>query len=200
MAHLLDMQKKSLLRLDHFIKDIVDHSRNTRLPVDIESVDFEKLLQATFEQLQFLENGSRIRKNISVKQKGEFHTASSRLEIILNNLISNSLKYSDLRKEDPFIEVQIKCNSTSAEIRVSDNGEGIPADAKPRIFDMFYRATANSSGSGLGLYIVKQAIQKINGTISVHSEYGKGTEFIVVIPNFLANDKKKLLTAQEIVH
>jgi signal transduction histidine kinase len=66
---------------------------------------------------------------------------------------------------------------------VIDNGEGIPTDAKPKIFDMFYRASANGSGSGLGLYIVKEAIQKIGGSIVVYSEYGKGTEFVVEIPN-----------------
>ncbi len=200
MAHLLDMQKKSLLRLDHFIKDIVDHSRNTRLPVEIEPINFEKLLLATLEQLQFIENGSRIRKKINVKQKGEFYTSHSRLEIILNNLISNSLKYADLRKDDPFLEVHIKCSRDSAEIRVVDNGQGIPTEATPKIFDMFYRATASGSGSGLGLYIVKQAIQKISGTVAVHSEYGKGTKFVVTIPNLPGASKESPVLSGETVH
>ena len=183
MERLLDMQQKSLQRLDNFIKDIVDHSRNMRLQVELEEVDFERIIQGSFEQLQFMENANRIRKNITVEKNGIFITAPSRLEIVLNNLLSNAMKYADLRKEDPFIEVQVKATEIHAEIRVIDNGEGIPTDAKPKIFEMFYRASANGSGSGLGLYIVKEAIQKIGGSIVVYSEYGKGTEFVVEIPN-----------------
>jgi signal transduction histidine kinase len=177
------MQKKSLQRLDHFIKDIVDHSRNTRLQVESEEISFEDIVNGSFEHLQFMENASRIKKIISVEQSGVFYTAHSRLEIVLNNLISNAMKYADLRKNNPSIEVRVKTNSETAEIHVIDNGEGIPDDAKPKIFDMFYRASLSGAGSGLGLYIVKEAVQKLNGSITVHSEYGKGTEFVVVIPN-----------------
>jgi signal transduction histidine kinase len=130
-----------------------------------------------------MENASRIKHSISVEQEAPFFTSQNRIEIVLNNLISNAMKYADLRKDGPAIEVRVKANSTSAEIRIIDNGEGIPTDAKPKIFDMFYRASANSTGSGLGLYIVKEAVQKIGGTIVVYSEYGKGTEFVVEIPN-----------------
>lgn len=180
---LLEMQKKSLLRMDRFIKDIVDHSRNMRLSVESTSVDFERLVHSTFEQLQFMENVPRLRKIISIKQTSEFLTSSTRVEIVLNNLISNAIKYADLRKEDPFLEISVAADKTRAVIRVKDNGEGIPEEAQPRIFDMFYRASGRGTGSGLGLYIVKEAIQKLEGTIQVHSEYGKGTEFIVEIPN-----------------
>jgi PAS domain S-box-containing protein len=183
MGRLLDMQQKSLERLDHFIKDIVDHSRNTRLLVESAELNFKELIQGSFEHLQFMENANRIRKNIIVEQTAPFLTSPSRVEIILNNLISNAIKYADFRKSDPNIEVRVKANSKVAEMRVIDNGEGIPTDAKPKIFDMFYRASANGMGSGLGLYIVKEAIQKIGGSIVIYSEPGKGTEFVVEIPN-----------------
>jgi PAS domain S-box-containing protein len=183
MRNLLDLQKKSLQRLDRFIKDIVDHSRNTRLKVESEPVNFEQIIHSIVEQLQFMDNVSRIRRIISIKQQGEFYTSPTRLDLIFNNLISNAIKYADMRKEDPFLEVIITTNSSWAEIRVRDNGEGIPEEAQAKIFDMFYRASARASGSGLGLYIVKEAIQKIQGTVEVTSEFGKGTEFIVSIPN-----------------
>jgi PAS domain S-box-containing protein len=183
LEQLLNLQKKTLLRLDHFIRDIVDHSRNTRLKVESEPVNFESIVNGVFEQLQFMDNVSKIRRSITISQDGAFHTALTRLEIILKNLISNAIKYADLRKEDPAMEVAVTSNANVAVIYVRDNGEGIPTDARPRIFEMFYRASANGSGSGLGLYIVKEAVQKIGGTITVHSEYGKGTEFVVTIPN-----------------
>jgi PAS domain S-box-containing protein len=186
MEKLLDMQKKSLLRLDHFIKDIVDHSRNTRLKIEPSSINFASMVNASFEQLQFMDNVSRIKRTITIEQDGTIYTAATRLEIILKNLISNAVKYADLRKENPYLHVQVKADRAYAEISIKDNGEGIPEDARPKIFDMFYRASSNGTGSGLGLYIVKEAIQKIGGNIRVDSEYGSGTEFTVRIPNMEA--------------
>ncbi len=183
MERLLDMQKKSLIRLDQFIKDIVDHSRNTRLKVEAESINFEHMVNTTLEQLQFMDNASLVDRTVEIEQDVPFFSAATRLEIVFKNLISNALKYADLRKDNPYLKVHIKCTDQYATIRVKDNGEGIPEAAKPKIFDMFYRASSNGTGSGLGLYIVKEAVQKIGGTIQVDSEYGNGTEFLVEIPN-----------------
>jgi PAS domain S-box-containing protein len=181
--HLLDLQKKSLLRLDRFIRDIVDYSRNERLQVDVEVIHFEQMISTTFEQLNFMDNVDRIKKFIQVKTSGDFYSARLRIDILLNNLISNAIKYADLKKEQPFLEVNVEACSAKATIKVRDNGEGILPEAKNQIFNMFYRASAKGTGSGLGLYIVKEAVQKIGGTISVNSDYGQGTEFIIEIPN-----------------
>ncbi|MGC4022035.1 MAG: PAS domain-containing sensor histidine kinase [Cyclobacteriaceae bacterium] len=183
VGQLLDLQRKSLMRMDRFIKDIVDHSRNTRLQVIPEPVDFEMMVGNAFEQLQFMEKFSRIKKIIQIEQDKVFYTSSTRLDIILNNLFSNAMKYADLRKEDPYLQVTIKFAGDKAEIHIADNGEGITPEALPKIFDMFYRGSGSGSGSGLGLYIVQEAIQKIKGSISVKSEFGIGTEFVVIIPN-----------------
>jgi PAS domain S-box-containing protein len=183
VLQLLDLQKKSLQRMDQFIQDIVNHSRNTRLQVTPELVDFETMVANSLGQLQFMEKFGRIRKIISVEQDRVFYTSATRVDIILNNLLSNAIKYADLRKEDPYLKVSIKFTSGNAEITVSDNGEGISTDAQPKIFDMFYRASGSGAGSGLGLYIVKEAIQKLKGAVSVKSEYGKGTEFVVILPD-----------------
>ncbi|HCW06777.1 MAG TPA: hypothetical protein DGG95_05365 [Cytophagales bacterium] len=183
MKPLLDLQKKSLLRMDHFINDIVDHSRNTRTQVVPEAINFEYMVANTIEQLQFMEKFNRIRRVIDIKQNQSFHSSTIRINIIINNLLSNAMKYADLRKTDPYIKVSVKVDDNNAVIKVSDNGEGIPPEVQPKIFDMFFRGSKNSSGSGLGLYIVKEAIQKINGSIKVHSEFGEGTEFTVIIPD-----------------
>jgi PAS domain S-box-containing protein len=183
IVELLELQQKSLLRLDRFIRDIVDHSRNTRLEVNSDPINFESLVHSVFEQLQFMDNVTKIQKRITISQEGAFFTSATRLDILFNNLISNAIKYADLRKADPFLEVEITANAAHARIRIRDNGEGIPADSLTKIFDMFFRASRRGTGSGLGLYIVREAIQKIRGTIEVKSEFGEGTEFIVVIPN-----------------
>ena len=183
VRQLLDLQKKSLTRMDSFIKDIVDHSRNTRLQVIAEPIDFELMVANALEQLQFMEKFHRIRKEIVVEQATVFYTSSARVDIVFNNLFSNALKYADLRKDDPYLQVHIQVADNNAEMHIKDNGEGITSEAQPKIFEMFYRGSRSGSGSGLGLYIVKEAIQKLQGTIKVNSEFAKGTEFIVTLPN-----------------
>src|ERR1041385_5034966 len=108
VRQLLDLQKKSLTRMDRFIKDIVDHSRNTRLQVVPEPVDFELMVNNALEQLQFMEKFHRIRKEIVVEQATVFYTSAARIDIVFNNLFSNALKYADLRKDDPYLQVRIK--------------------------------------------------------------------------------------------
>ena len=187
IVELLELQQKSLLRLDRFIKDIVDHSRNTRTDVNSDSINFENLVHSVFEQLQFMDNVNKIQKRVSITQEGPFYTSATRLDILFNNLISNAIKYADLRKADPFLEIDISANAAWAHIRIRDNGEGIPSESLSKIFDMFFRASRRGTGSGLGLYIVREAIQKIRGTIEVKSEFGEGTEFVVVVPNLASS-------------
>ncbi len=71
------------------------------------------------------------------------------------------------------------------DIEVSDNGIGVESALVPRIFEMFFRASDRSDGSGLGLYIVRNAIERLSGTIDVHSEAGVGTRFTIRVPNLI---------------
>ena len=113
------------------------------------------------------------------------HSDRTRLYIVFNNIISNSLRYYKNYIKDPFINIKIKVSDTKAIIIVEDNGIGIKPDRIGKIFDMFYRATSTSNGSGLGLYIAKESVAKLEGTISVESEFERGTKFTLVIPNLL---------------
>ncbi|MEM1408499.1 MAG: ATP-binding protein, partial [Bacteroidota bacterium] len=102
---------------------------------------------------------------------------------IFRNLISNAIKYVDPNKDDSFIKLNIVISSASAEIMIIDNGIGISEHTLPKIFDMFYRATESSEGSGIGLYIVKNAIDKLGGSIKINSAEKKGTTFKIKLPN-----------------
>ena len=102
-----------------------------------------------------------------------------RLKIILNNLLSNAVKFQSPQKSNPYIRVFLRTTAERYVIEVEDNGEGIKPNFKEKIFEMFFRGTQRSKGSGLGLYIAREAAEKIQGTISVESEYGKGTVFCI---------------------
>jgi signal transduction histidine kinase len=103
------------------------------------------------------------------------------MKIILGNLISNAIKYHNIHQPKPIIQVTFRRVGRTVEIIVEDNGRGIPKEALPKIFEMFYRAETKVEGTGLGLYI--EALLKINGRITVKSEYGQGTTFTVALAN-----------------
>jgi signal transduction histidine kinase len=127
-------------------------------------------------------------KNLEIRTKiiqwYPFHSDLTKIRIILNNLISNSIKYrKNLEDEISYINIEIETSPKEASIIIEDNGEGIPDDKLDKIFDMFYRASENSEGSGLGMYIVKNVVKKLKAKIDVKSEEGSGTKFTIHVPN-----------------
>jgi two-component system phosphate regulon sensor histidine kinase PhoR len=103
--------------------------------------------------------------------------------IVIKNLIENAVKYSPRGGR---VRVAIEENGLYARIRVRDSGYGIKPEEKSKIFDEFYRSksklTADIPGTGLGLCLVKKLLDLQDGSVSVESEYGKGSEFTVCIP------------------
>ena len=180
------MMETSLNRLDSFIQDILHYSRNARLEIQSESVDVDEMIHEVFNQLQFSEMADGIRLETRIDTNSEIWTDKRRLRMILNNLISNAVKYCNTQSTDRYVRVAVEAYDTKIHLQVSDNGIGIKTQRLPKIFQMFYRATEHSRGSGLGLYIVKEAVEMLGGTIEVHSVEGEGTTFSVHLPNFVS--------------
>ncbi len=178
----LGMINVSIQKLDGFINDIIDYSRNQRIDIQPDHVDIEKEVNDVFDDLKFLDKDGRIEKSVTQIEKRDFITDGRRLSVILKNLISNSIRYHDLEKDNPFIKVEILYKANIAIIIVKDNGIGIDSHHLENIFKMFYRADETSKGSGLGLYIVKETVDKLNGKIEVSSRKNEGTTFTLTIP------------------
>jgi PAS domain S-box-containing protein len=183
LANYLDLVDKSINKLDDFIKDIVDLSRNARQEVIAEQINFHELIEDTFDNYQYLENFDKIKKQVKIENDIDFYSDKRRLKVIFNNIISNSIRYFNPFIDHPKVEINIKVDREKATIKVMDNGLGIESQYLDKIFEMFFRASNNSKGTGIGLYIVKETIQKVNGEIKVESKVEKGTTFIVTIPN-----------------
>jgi signal transduction histidine kinase len=180
----LDMINKSALQQDHFIREILDQSRNSRLDVKREQIFFEPLINETFNQLKFATStGKSVEKVISVKQDQPFYSDRWRLKVILNNIISNAIRYRN--GKDPVIKVDVEISQHNVKLAIEDNGKGIEKEHLPNVYKMFYRATDDGAGSGLGLYIVKEAIDKLNGRINIESEVGRGTTVRLEIPELV---------------
>ncbi|MCG8307853.1 MAG: ATP-binding protein [Cytophagales bacterium] len=179
----LSMINDSIHKLDGFINDIIDYSRNQRIEVQAEKVDLDYEVNEVFEELKFLDKDNSIDKIFKCHGDAYFTTDGRRINIILKNLISNSIRYHDFKKDNQFIKVEIRNNGQSALINVEDNGIGIDEEHLDSIFKMFYRADEASKGSGLGLYIVKETVDKLRGKIEVKSEVGQGTTFSICLPS-----------------
>ena len=181
--HLM-MLKASIKKLDLSIQDILDYSRNSRMEVNKERINLKELLSEITDNLKCQANSkNKVRINLEMDESRPLITDKNRLNIILNNLISNAITYQDPSKNDPLVNIKVDMSDTETNIIVKDNGIGISKELQEKIFDMFFRGSENSDGSGLGLYIVKESVEKLNGTINVRSVPGKGSEFRVLIPN-----------------
>ncbi|MFP4504659.1 MAG: PAS domain-containing sensor histidine kinase [Cyclobacteriaceae bacterium] len=181
--HYLDLQEKSIHKLDNFIREIIDLSKNSRLEISREEIDFQQLVNDLYDAQYYDAAASEVHKLFRIEQRAPFYSDYRRLYVAMNNLVSNSLRYANLRQEEPFVRIDIQVDHSQAVISVEDNGLGIAAEQMPHIFKMFYRANEHKTGSGLGLYIVQETLDKLGGEISVSSTLGKGTIFTVKIPS-----------------
>ncbi|MFZ6012025.1 MAG: sensor histidine kinase [Bacteroidota bacterium] len=179
----LTLMERSVDKLDHFISDIIHYSRNSRMDVMPKQIDFQNLLQESIDSLKFMEGAEQVRSIRNFNIQSPFYSDYSRLLIIFNNIISNAVRYRDHWKEDSFLKIDIEANADRASITFTDNGIGIAEEYVEKVFKMFFRANADSKGSGLGLYIVKSAVEKLKGTIQIKSKLGEGTMFMIEIPN-----------------
>jgi signal transduction histidine kinase len=183
----LHMVKDRVVELEKFIKEMSDYSKNASQSVVIEEIDIHKLVREVLETLRFYPDAERLLLDIDIEEDLTILSDHTRLKVIFSNIISNCFKYCDLEKNDPFVRVTAGRHRSMIYIEIADNGLGIKESALPKIFDMFFRAHDHGEGTGLGLYIVKETIDKLGGTIAVHSAVGKGTTFKITLPTKLNN-------------
>ncbi len=179
----VELMKRSVNRLDQYIRKLAHYTRNNVIEVDYQEINFRLLLEEIFETYRFMPGADRIKFTMTILNKGKVGSDLFRLQLIFNNLISNAIKYHNPEESSPFISVKVVSNAKYFRIKVYDNGIGIQEEYQERVFEMFQRATTTGQGSGIGLYIVKKALVKLKGKIEVKSKLGRGTEFIITCPN-----------------
>lgn len=182
----LDLIEQSINRLDNFISDIIHHSRNSRMELLMKEINFDQLLSESISSLKYMEGAEEVESMKEIRMTAPFYSDYSRLLIIFNNIIANAVRYRNTRKKGSFVKIEVRADAYKACLRFSDNGIGIAEEYLGNVFKMFFRASAESKGSGLGLYIVKSVVEKLGGQITVQSQLGSGTTFEITLPN-LAN-------------
>lgn len=165
--------------LENTIQEIVQYSYNSRNDVTCETFNIEQIIRDSYNSLRNPELPITLELDID---HSVVHADANRFNIIIHNLISNAVRYSDPEKSNRFVRVSVKTKNNILQLAVADNGVGIRKDIVPRVFDMFYRGNQLSNGAGLGLYIVKEAVEKLGGTIHITTEEGIGTSLTVMLP------------------
>lgn len=178
------MMERSIHKLNDFISDIIFYSKNNRTKFLKEKIDFKELIDQLLNHFQYLPNTSFIKFRIAIDETVSYKSDRIRVEAIIRNLVSNAIRYADMQKETSQIGIKIAPLANKIVIQISDNGVGIKQEHQDKIFKMFYRASENSDGSGLGLFIVKEMVAKLRGNFNFKSEFNKGTSFEIQIPNF----------------
>jgi len=179
----LSMLHLGLMRTDDSIKNILQYSKNSRESVKVGRVFIRAIVEEVINSFHSDLIEKNIELTIEIEDQIPFYNDSVRLQTILNNLVDNAIKYQDGNKKNKKILIRFTSEEQKSTLTVWDNGIGIEEDSDDKIFDMFYRGSSLSAGSGLGLYIVKQIAELLGAEITVKTVYEEMTAFSIVFPN-----------------
>lgn len=182
-AEYLGRIEKSILKLDEFVRSMLNYAKASRTEVKMEPFEFKALIENCINDLEYLESFKRVKTTLTIEGESKSFTSDPlRLKIIFSNIISNAYKYVNPDAKSSYLKIKAVFKPEELIITFKDNGIGIHKSQIKKVFDMFYRATEKSEGSGLGMYIVKQSINKLGGEITVQSKVNTGTTFKIVLP------------------
>ena len=173
-------QHQQVERLNHIISGLINLTQLSHNDLQKEKIDFNKMVDDCIVSFNGLPNFDKVEFKKDIQAGLEFYCEWTLLNAIVQNLIENAIKYSG--EKSPYVYVRVFNALECIIIEVEDNGQGIPEEHQNKIFEMFFRATKNASGSGLGLYILKRSLGRLNGTIDLKSEKGNGSTFTVKLP------------------
>lgn len=185
-SYYLQSIESTVIKLEHVLNDLEQFLTNFSKEISTRPVEVKALINDVLDDFGGLINQHQIEVVVTVKQLVPLYTDQSSLRIILSHLISNAIVYQDSEKKNKVVNVYLKANKTTCIVHVKDNGIGMNEEVQSNIFRLFYRGTEKSIGSGVGLYIVNELINKMGGTIAVSSEPGKGSCFFISIPTLSA--------------
>lgn len=182
----------SVMRLHTVLQNLIDLTKIKESETKLTQVDINELIGSCMNTMKNLPDYHRIHFDIAVDFDFKVFVDSKRFKTIIKNLVENSIIYAT-PESNAFVKIHVSYQENVLKIEVSDNGRGIDPRIQSKVFNMFFRGTEKSKGSGLGLYIVKNAVEKLNGSIQLTSKLNEGTKFSVYIPYFYGQEYSALL-------
>lgn len=172
----------STSRLDKILLNLIDLARITPASLTKVKINFQALIDDVLRGLKNIEGFSGVTINLNIEPVRDFYSDERLIRSILQNLVENSVKYRSISTQ-AWINISVKKSGKTVIIRIADNGIGIKEELQERVFDMFFRGTDSAKGSGLGLYILKNAVDKLGGRIELASKEMEGTELNIFLPD-----------------
>lgn len=184
LAHMIDRIGSQAKRLDDLVKDLLNLCRIDHVNTDLEPVNCKEMVESVFESLSALAADHDVSMRSECLIDEPLLSQPSRVMQVVENLVSNAIKYSDAAKSERWVVVRFEEDFGDwAKIEVEDNGIGIPEDVGERVFEIFYRVGNNSEpGSGIGAYLVRKHVDALGGSVH-YKTTPEGTCFSVRIPH-----------------
>lgn len=183
-----DMIDTATGKLDDFIYKMLDFYRSTKIEHKVSEIRFKDILEQQMEAYREKFDLRHFKVEVQVIQEDIFHSDDAKIRVILNNLFSNAVQFQKNQNDQKRISITVNVQDNQAVIVVEDNGIGIESRHKEEVFNLFSRATQRNVGTGLGLYMVKEAVEQMGGTIFLESEIHQGTTVTVTLPSMNYQD------------
>jgi PAS domain S-box-containing protein len=188
--------ERSVNHLDNILMDLLNITRITQGAIKYSKLNLSTLIKDSISSFENLVEYKKIEWLLDIDESILLITDKSLINNVLHNVIINAIKYHDRSKSNSFVKIVAHAFNHNVELIIEDNGEGIPEELQKNIFDMFFRGNTKSSGTGLGLYIVKNAVEKLGGQIELISKENKGSKFTITLPmnlELVQSNEMKLL-------
>jgi len=179
----LEMIRDNAQKLDDMISDLVALTKVKQTEVTPTQVNLKRLITETIVSMSHVQGYDEMNFEIDIKLHRKFYSDETLVRLILLNLIDNAIKYRRRDSVKPEIKITARYNDRLLKVQIEDNGIGIPKQAQVDVFKMFIRATNHVGGSGIGLYTVKNAVNKLKGTVVLESNVKEGTKFTIYLEN-----------------
>jgi len=179
----LEMISKTAIRMESILKALLLSAKIKHASTEVTPISIDKLINDIKQSLCKMDGFEQVK--LSTHYNKELHVEADLLLLntVLQNLLENAIKYRNTKSHRCYVKLEIVEKEQGITIIIEDNGLGIDENLHSKVFDMFYRGTEASKGSGLGLYIVRNAVKKLKGEIQLISTQGVGTTFHVFLPS-----------------
>jgi signal transduction histidine kinase len=181
--------KQQVARLDNILVSLIETTQIQKTEKTPELIDFNQIISDVLNSLEYKEGFDQVKIQYDVNLNNDFHSDKAMIISIFQNLTDNAIKYSKINNPNAFLNISVTPENSGVKIVFEDNGIGISESLQKNIFKMFFRATKQAAGTGLGLYTVKHCVKKLGGHISVQSKENSGTSFRIYLPNDYHNNK-----------
>jgi signal transduction histidine kinase len=181
----LEMIADCTTKMDTLLRKLQEFMMDNNHPLKTDQVDGNEVIEKIYDVFKTHLDTYNIQL-LHVVNTGNWIMDDKIILKILKYLVSNSIAYHDPEKSDKKIIIKLEANDKGSTVEVFDNGLGIPEEQQDKIFDIFYRATENSIGSGMGLFLVKSLSEKAGGSITCQSSLGAGTKIRIYFPKLFS--------------